>query len=213
MKKQKQVYRFNIIDAILIVLIIAVAAAILYFVTGDNGIFAKSKNDSKTTVHYVVELKTVDKDYLKNIVVGDEVTETIRSGNVGKIIDIDVEPSWTVTTNTETGEMKKSYYPPINVPQTPETDCTVEVEDSEAADASEENDLEPIGETVTDENLNFPELEYDYYNVRLTIEAEMDYTGTSYTVGGYGIVVGYPIYFRTPTYVGSGYCIAFDVIE
>ena len=51
MKKQKQVYRFNLIDAILIVLIIAVAAAILYFVTGDDGIFAKAKNDSKSKVH------------------------------------------------------------------------------------------------------------------------------------------------------------------
>lgn len=212
MKKQKQVYRFNLIDAILIVLIIAVAAAILYFVTGDDGIFAKAKNDSKSKVHYVVELKTVDKDYLKNIIVGDSVTETIRSGNIGKIIDIKIEPSWTITTDTETGEMKKSYYPPINAPQTSE-DCTVEVEDSEENATLDENDLETIGETVTDENQNFPELEYDYYNVRLTIETEMDYTGSSYTVGGYGIVVGYPVYFRTPTYVGSGYCIGFDVVE
>ncbi len=211
MKKQKQVYRFNIIDAILIVLIIAVVAAILYFVTGDNGIFAKTKNDSKITAHYIVELKTVDKDYLKNIVIGDEVTETIRSGYVGKIVDIDIEPSWSVTTNTETGEMKKNYYPPINAPQISEGDCNVEVEDTEEVEASEET--ETIGDTVTDENNNFPELEYDYYNVRLTIEAEMDYTGNSYTVGGYGIVVGYPVYFRTPTYVGSGYCIAFDVVE
>lgn len=208
MKKQKSKYRFNLIDALLIVLIIAVLGAIYYFVSGENGIFSK-KSNNEHKMQYVIELKTVDKDYIDNLEnsINKEVVETIRNGVIGKLVGIEVEPSWTITTDIETGEMKKSYYPAINIPEiTEETDDTGLSEDGAP-------DEDTIGETVTEEALDTEELIYDYYNVRLIVEADMQYTGSSYTAGGYGIVVGYPIYFRLPYFVGSGYCIYLEEIE
>ncbi len=204
MKKQKSKYRFNLIDALLIVLIVAVLGAIYYFVSGNNGLFSgKSTNVHK--MQYVVELKTVDKDYIDNIEnsVNKEVVETIRNGVIGKLVDVSVEPAWTVTTDMETGEMKKSYYPNLNAPVEDETDA---VENDESVE-------DEIGETVTDESGEDVEALYDYYNVRLTIEADMQYTGSSYSVGGYEIVVGHPVYFRIPQFVGSGYCIFLESVE
>jgi len=145
------------------------------------------------------------KDYIDNIEnsVNKEVVETIRNGVIGKLVDVSVEPAWTVTTDMETGEMKKSYYPNLNAPVEDETDA---VENDESVE-------DEIGETVTDESGEDVEALYDYYNVRLTIEADMQYTGSSYSVGGYEIVVGHPVYFRIPQFVGSGYCIFLEGVE
>lgn len=201
MKGQKSKYRFNLIDAILVVLIVAVFCVIYYFVSGSNGLFSRGNEKNESIMKYVIELKTVDKDYVDNLEnsIGQELVETIRNGAIGKIISVDVEPAWTVTTDVETGEMKKNYYPAINIPE--KQDVVDPVENSEEATEEE------IGETVTDETIEEIEPIYDYYNVRLTIEADMKYTGNSYSVGGYDIVVGHPVYFRVPEFVGSGYCI------
>lgn len=201
MEKQKSKYRFNIIDVLLIVLILGVLGGIYYFVSGDGGAFLKGAIKDTHDVRYVIELKTVDKDYVDNILIGDNVTETIRSGNIGRIVDVEVSPAWAITTNLETGEMLKSYYPPINAP----TD-----DESENVDNTD-SDTESIEKTVTDDGDD--ELIYDYYNVRITVESEMQYTGTSYAIDGYDVVVGNLIYFRIPHYVGSGYCISLEVVE
>jgi hypothetical protein len=201
MEKQKSKYRFNIIDVLLIVLILGVLGGIYYFVSGDGGAFLKGAIKDTHDVRYVIELKTVDKDYVDNILIGDNVTETIRSGNIGRIVDVEVSPAWAITTNVETGEMLKSYYPPINAP----TD-----DESEDVDNTD-SDTESIEKTVTDDGDD--ELIYDYYNVRITVESEMQYTGTSYAIDGYDVVVGNLIYFRIPHYVGSGYCISLEVVE
>lgn len=201
MEKQKSKYRFNIIDVLLIVLILGVLGGIYYFVSGDGGAFLKGAIKDTHDVRYVIELKTVDKDYVDNILIGDNVTETIRSGNIGRIVDVEVSPAWAITTNVETGEMLKSYYPPVNAP----TD-----DESEDVDNTD-SDTESIEKTVTDDGDD--ELIYDYYNVRITVESEMQYTGTSYAIDGYDVVVGNLIYFRIPHYVGSGYCISLEVVE
>mgnify|MGYP003293873812 CR=1 FL=1 len=204
MEKQKSKYRINLIDVLIVLLILAVLGGIYYFVSGENGAILKGSNKDIHNVKYVIELKTVDKDYVDNIAVGDTVTETIRSGNVGKIVGVEVSPAWTVTTNTETGEMLKSYYPPINVSN--EDELETEPDDS----LSDEDEI-VIEKTVTDDAAQ--ELLYDYYNVRITVESEMEYTGSSYSIDGYDIIVGNLVYFRLPHYVGAGYCISLDVLD
>ena len=206
MKKQKSKYRFNLIDVVLIVLIIAVLGGIYYFVSGNDGIFSRKSDENEHKMRYVVELKTVDKDYIDNIEnsLNKDVIETIRNGVIGKLVGVDVSPAWTVTTNIQTGEMKKSYYPAINRP-----DVIVEQEESVEDNLTEEE----IGETVTDEISEEEEPIYDYYNVRLTIESDMQFTGSSYSVGGYEIVVGHPVYFRLPLFISSGYCLLLEELE
>ena len=211
MKGQKSKYRFNLIDAILIVLIIAVLCVIYYFVSGNNGIFSKGNDKNTHTMRYVIELKTVDKDFVDNLEdsVNKELIETIRNGIIGKVVKVDVTPAWTVTTDVETGEMKKNFYPAINVSSSlDEPDAN-----KDEAVTDEETIQDKIGETVTDEEQEPEAPVYDYYNVRLTIEADMQYTGNSYSVGGYDIVVGHPVYFRLPSYIGSGYCIFLEEVE
>ena len=56
MKKQKSIYKFNFIDLLLIVMIVAVIGGIYYFVSGSTAT-EKASSDSKYTVNYVQEMK------------------------------------------------------------------------------------------------------------------------------------------------------------
>lgn len=196
-KQQKSKYRFNIVDVLLILVVVAIVFVVYYFVAGrsENG------SQSENTIRYTIELKTVDKDYLDNITVGDKVIETIRNRTVGKVVDVEIEPSWTHTTNIETGEISKTYYPPINVQDNDEALTDESVTPTDEVDENSENVQE------------IPDPIYDYYNVRLSVEAAADYTGSAYSIGGYEIVVGQMVYFRIPRFSSAGYCVALDVIE
>ncbi len=187
-KQQKSKYRFNIIDVLLILVLAAVAAVIYYFVSAR--VASGAESDKK--IQYTVEVRTVDKDYVDNIELGNTVIETVRNRTIGTVVGVDVGPSWQITTNTLTGEMSKQYYPPINAP----------VQEPEEEDSSEEDVITPPEELL-----------YDYYNVRITIEAEADYTGSSYSIGGYEVVVGENVYFRTPHFTSNGYCVSLEAVE
>ncbi len=201
-KQQKLKYRFNIVDVLLILVVIAIVFVVYYFVAGRNGGGSQNEN----TIHYTIELKTVDKDYLDNITVGDKVIETVRNRTVGKVVDVEIGPSWTHTTNMETGEITKRYYPPVNLQDNDEALDEAPLDEELVTPSDEDN------ENVENEQ-DTPDPIYDYYNVRLTVEADADYTGAAYSIGGYDIVVGQMVYFRIPKFSSAGYCVALEVIE
>ncbi len=193
-KQQKSKYRFNIIDVLLILVLIAVIGVIYYFVAGRDD----KASQGEKIINYTIELKTVDKDYLDSIQIGDKVIETVRNRTIGKVVDVEYGPSWAVTTNTETGEMIKSYYPAINLPLQEEPGDEEQGEQGALLEEEEISEIEPV---------------YDYYNVLVTVESDADYTGSSYSIGGFEVVVGEMIYFRLPHFANSGYCISLEEIE
>lgn len=108
MNKNKK-YRFNIIDVFIILTVVAIGA-VLYFYMSARNLVASNQD---VEVEYVVEFKTVHRDYIDNIKIGDTVVETVREQQIGKVVDIEVSPAYNIATNTQTGEMFIEYYPPL----------------------------------------------------------------------------------------------------
>lgn len=142
-------------------------------------------SSSEVELEYVVELKTVHRDYIDNIKIGDNVVETVREQQIGEIIDVVVSPAYNVATNTDTGEMYISYYPPLDGAD----NGTV------SADEGEEN------------TQSLDEQEYEYYNVRVTVRDTFKKSETGYKINAFELVVGQLVYFRVPEFVGEGFCI------
>lgn len=117
MNKQKK-YKFNVIDVLIILVIIAIGVVMYYYTTARNTVIS----NSEVEVEYVVELKTVHRDYIDKIVKDNSVVETVRDQQIGKVVDVVVSPSYNSATNNETGEMFISYYPPINASEVAEGD-------------------------------------------------------------------------------------------
>lgn len=141
-------------------------------------------SNSVVTVDYTIELKTVRADHIDKISVGDKVVETVRDQQIGEVHSVAIVPSYNMVTNGETGEMFISTYPAIN------------------EKLSEED------ATVSDE-----ELLYDYYNVKVTIRDKVKKSEKGYNVNGFDIIVGEMVYFRVPSYVGSGYCVRVNEVN
>ena len=102
-------YRFNIIDVFIILTVVAIGA-VLYFYMSARNLVASNQD---VEVEYIVEFKTVHRDYVDNINIGDTVVETVREQQIGKVVDVEVSPAYNIATNTQTGEMFIEYYPPI----------------------------------------------------------------------------------------------------
>lgn len=211
MKKQKSTYRFNFVDVLLILLVVGVIGGVYYFISGKNSTNAGFGNAAKQKVEYVIEIKTLDKDFVDKINVGDKVYETVKHGFIGTVKDIEIAPAWSITTNDLTGETMITEYPPINLPEVKEDTDTLEAEESDYLDENEGS--EDAADTDSESGAVFEEPIYDFYNARITIEAELDFAGNVYSVGSYEIGIGRMIYFRVPHYVGSAYCIALNVVE
>ena len=137
MKAKQKKYRFNIIDVLIILIILAIGVVMYYYMGARNTVASNLEVD----LEYVVELKTVHRDYLDNISIGDKVVETVRDQQIGEIIDIKVSPAYNIATNTDTGDMYISYYPQINT-------------DGEVTEGAEGTQTEP---------------EYEYYNLKVTV--------------------------------------------
>ena len=110
MDKKQVKYKFNIIDFLIILMIIAIGVVMYYYTVARNAVNA----NSEVEIEYVVELKTVSKECVDNISIGDKVVETVRDQQIGTVKNVSVTPAYVLATNTETGESFKSYYPPIN---------------------------------------------------------------------------------------------------
>ena len=110
MNNSKKKFRFNIIDILIILVVIAIIGVLYYYMSARNTLSSSLEVD----VEYVVELKVVDADYVDNIKIGDKVVETVRDQQIGEIVGLEVVPAYNVATNTETGEMYISYYPQVN---------------------------------------------------------------------------------------------------
>ncbi len=110
--KQKK-YRFNIIDVLIILTVLAIGVVMYYYMSARNSV----ASSLETEIEYTVELKTVHKDYVDNIKEGDHVFETVREQQIGEVVSVEISPAYNIATDTLTGEMYVSYYPEINVPE------------------------------------------------------------------------------------------------
>ena len=106
---QKKAHKFNIIDFILIVIIIAAVLLLGYIMLGNN-LFAGSET---TTILYTIEIPLINKDYLTQthlITKGTKIIDSVRSYDIGEIQEIKITDAYSSTTNLETGVVTKKQY-------------------------------------------------------------------------------------------------------
>ena len=172
MTNTQKKHKFNIIDVLIILVVLAIAVVMYYYVSARNTVASALEVD----VQYTVELKQIHRDYIDKIKIGDNVVETVRDQQIGKVVDVDLTPAGSVVIDGHTGESYVSYYPPIN-------------------DADE------------------TELEYEYYNVRVTIEDTFKKSDTGYVKNAFTLNVGEKVSLRVPGFVNEGYCVYIKEVQ
>ncbi len=84
--------RFNIVDALLILVMLALCFAALYIADPFNWFSANTVRD--TTLKYVVEIKEVNDDVKTNVKVGDRVFNSHTNNDIGKVTFLKTQPSY-----------------------------------------------------------------------------------------------------------------------
>ncbi len=124
-------HKFNVIDAAIIIMLAAViAVAILFFRTdifrseGEDG-----KSDSSAApvlIEYEIEFREIRDEFTDNLIVGDNVVDTVKLIKLGQIVAVDVTDAVYVGSNLLTGELVSSDYPGYsNVTVTVSTDAVI----------------------------------------------------------------------------------------
>ncbi|MCL1859851.1 MAG: DUF4330 family protein [Oscillospiraceae bacterium] len=107
---RKKTYRFNIIDFILIVIIIAAVSLLIYIMLGNN-LFAGSEN---TTILYTIEIPLIRNDFLGSlhlITKGTTIIDSVRSYNIGEVQEVKRTDAYSNTTNLEDNIVLSKLYP------------------------------------------------------------------------------------------------------
>ena len=90
---QKRKFKFNIMDALILLALVAAAAVLLYVfvlsekVSGD----ALGGSDVKT-VTYVIEVSGLDEDYADKIKVGQTLIDSSKKMNIGTVTAVETQP-------------------------------------------------------------------------------------------------------------------------
>ncbi|MCL2096144.1 MAG: DUF4330 domain-containing protein [Oscillospiraceae bacterium] len=102
--------RFNIIDAALIVFIIAAAAVLVYVLLG-NSLFA---GDEDAVILYTIEINLLRNELvpaINQITPGDEIIDSVRQQEIGKVKEVKVVDSYVNETDLDTGVVSRRPFP------------------------------------------------------------------------------------------------------
>lgn len=105
MKKQK--HRFNAVDAVILVLVVAVLAV------GAFLLLSRRSEAQETTVNieYVVELRTIRDEFTDNFEVGTKLIDSAKKYRLGDIIAVSVTPASFTGTDLIDGALVYGDYP------------------------------------------------------------------------------------------------------
>jgi hypothetical protein len=102
--------KFNIIDFILIVFIIAAVSALVYIMLGNN-IFSGAE---ETEIVYTIEMRLVRNEFipaLSKIIPGTELIDSVRNHEIGKVVGVEITDAFENTTDLLTGVVNRVPYP------------------------------------------------------------------------------------------------------
>ncbi len=100
LKKKKIKRKFNIIDFLVLIIIIAVVGGAIYAVFSWSNI--KSLWSTSTVeLQYTVELRGVDKEFISKIKAGDTVTDAVSKNQLGIVERVDSIEKYTVLDYTK----------------------------------------------------------------------------------------------------------------
>lgn len=105
MRKVKM--KFNIMDVLILLGILAVAAVLLYvFVLSENTPVDSLSGNETTKVTYVIEISGVDDIYADKISVGETLIDSSKKMNIGTIVAVESQPYVHLGKNLTTGTME-----------------------------------------------------------------------------------------------------------
>lgn len=104
-KVRRSGYRFNVLDALIAVIILAVVALTLFaYLPSGLSHFSSTKNDA--TISYTIEIKGVRRELIEGIAVNDPVTEKGSAVALGKVsAEVEVSPASRVRYDAASGEV------------------------------------------------------------------------------------------------------------
>lgn len=111
-QNKRKEYKFNIIDAALILIIIMAAAALIYVIAG-NDIFS---NNEDVTILYTIEIRMIKDEFLPSIremaqTTGTKITDSVRSYDLGEVQQVKIDTVFTNSTNMIAGVIERKAYP------------------------------------------------------------------------------------------------------
>ena len=107
--KEKRSWRFTALDLIILIVLVAVIAAAIWFFGPFGG--GASGDSAKVTVEYTVEVKGLDEHYIGNIHVGDTVIDSVTKKPVGIITAVETMPYIEYVLDNEEGVILEKEYP------------------------------------------------------------------------------------------------------
>lgn len=107
--KEKRAWRFTALDLIILIVLLAVIAAVVWFF----GPFRSGDKDDSTVVNveYTIELKGLKEDYLGNVQVGETVIDSVTKRAIGTITAVEAMPQIEYFLNTEDEVMEEKEHP------------------------------------------------------------------------------------------------------
>lgn len=160
---QKKKFRFNIMDALILLVILASISVLLYvFVLSEHNSVDSLTNTDTARITYVIEVSDLDESCLELVKAGQNAIDSSKKMNIGTVTAVESQEYVYLGTDKING-------------------------------------------TVT---LNRSDSRISLY---ITIEADASTAGISYSVNGFDVYVGAPVYLALPNFVCSGYCIALNV--
>lgn len=95
MEKTNKKHKFNAVDALLLILILAIIGAAAFFLIISSGVLSKGDGDGKITLEYEVEFRTVRNEFSEIILErwkeGDKVTDASMGDEIGELVSVRVE--------------------------------------------------------------------------------------------------------------------------
>lgn len=99
---EKKKIRFNIIDVLIIVLVLAAMGVIGYVLLAERGDVVPQ--NEKVKINYVLMVTEMRAIYAENVKVGDEVYDQESNKYIGKVIQVSTTASKRTGTDRKTGE-------------------------------------------------------------------------------------------------------------
>ena len=102
----KRKLRFNLIDAIKIIIIIAILLVLGKVFLGNND--DNSAVTETTRIQYVIEIQDVDERFENSVTIGDVVQDAIQRKNIGTVVGVQAIPYEVITFDYTEGKEKVS---------------------------------------------------------------------------------------------------------
>ncbi|MBQ8526606.1 MAG: DUF4330 domain-containing protein [Clostridia bacterium] len=99
--------KFGIVDVIIILLVVVLCIAGYSIISGKEVESSKGVSD----VEFTVEIKQLTQEEAAVIKVGDEITDSVKGGYYGKVVDVETKKATEIAANTIDGTYSVEEYP------------------------------------------------------------------------------------------------------